>query len=152
MKVEQSIVIERPIDVVFAHRSVLDKTAEWQRDVIATELLTVGPVACGTRATETRRGQGDAEADWDLEITEFELNRVLGIVSRCGDLELHERVVFTAVEGNTCYTARIELIGSKLPNTVFQKKTVEALLTLKEQIEGRTAALLTRRRIPVRER
>ena len=31
------------------------------------------------------RGQHDVESDWALEITEFKLNSVLGIVSRCGE-------------------------------------------------------------------
>jgi hypothetical protein len=148
---QQSIVIDRPVEVVFAHRALLHRTAEWQRDIIATELLTAGPIGCGTRATETRRGQGDAEVGWELEITEYELNRVLGMVSRRGDLELRERDEFTPVDGNTRYTACIELIGYQLPGSVLQKRTIESLLTLKEQIEGRGAVYLGRR-IPVRER
>ena len=138
---EQTIIIDRPIEEVFAYRTALHQTAEWQRDVIATDLLTVGPVGLGTQGTERRRGQSDVESDWELEISEFELNRVLGIVSRCGEVQVHERDVFAPDEGNTRYTACLEMTGSRLPSAAFHRKTVEALMTLKWRIEGRKGAV-----------
>jgi hypothetical protein len=137
VKLEQSIIIDRPVDEVFAYRTALHQTAEWQRDVITTDLSTEGPVALGTQGTEQRKSQSDVASEWALEITEFELNRVLGIVSRCGDARVHERDVFAADEGNTRYTACLEMTGSKLPTAAFHRKTIEALMTLKWRLEGR---------------
>lgn len=141
VKLEQSIIIDRPVEEVFAYRSALQQTAEWQRDVIATDLLTEGPIGLGTQGTERRRGQGDVALEWELEITEFELNRVLGIVSRCGDVQVHEHDVFAPDEGNTRYTTNLEMTGSRLPTAAFHRKTVEALMTLKWRLEGRKGAV-----------
>ena len=141
MKLEQSIIIDRPIEEVFAYRSALHQTAEWQRDVIATDLFTEGPIALGTQGTERRQGASDeASLEWDLEITEFELNRVLGIVSRCGDVRVHERDMFAPDEGNTRYTTCMEMTGSKVPAAAFHRKTIESLMTLKWRLEGRKGA------------
>ncbi len=142
MRLEQTIIIDRPIEEVFAYRTALDQTAEWQRDVIATELMTVGPTALGTHGIERRRGQHDVESDWALEITEFKLNSVLGIVSRCGEVQVRERDVFAQDEGNTRYTASVEMTGSRLPSAAFHRKTIEALMTMKWRLEGRKGAAL----------
>jgi len=140
MKLEQSIVIDCPVEEVFAYRSALRQTAEWQRDVIATDLTTVGPVTVGTQGTERRRGQSDVALDWELKVTEFELNRVLGITSICGDVQVYERDMFAADEGNTRYTTCLEMTGSRLPTAAFHRKTIEALMTLKWRLEGRKGA------------
>ncbi len=141
MKLEQSIIIDRPIEEVFAYRSALQQTAEWQRDVIGTDLSTTGPIMLGTQCIERRRGQSDVALEWELEITEFELNRVLGTVSRCGEMQVNERDVFAPDAENTRYTASLEVIGSRLPTAAFHRKTVEALMTLKWRLEDRKAVV-----------
>jgi hypothetical protein len=73
---------------------------------------------------------------WELEITEFESNQVLEIVSRCGDLLRHERDVFVPDGDNTRYTTSIETIGSPLKREALQRKTVHALVALKAVLEG----------------
>lgn len=142
MKLQQSIIIDRPVEEVFAYRSALNQTAEWQRNVIATDLFTAGPITLGTQGTEQRRGQSDVIAEWELEITEFELNSVLGIMSRCGDVQVQERDMFAPDEANTRYTVCVEMTGSRLPTAAFHRQTVEALMTLKWRLEGRKGALL----------
>ncbi len=135
MKVEQSIIIARPVEAVFAYRASLQQTGEWQADVLATELSTAAPVAVGTQGTERRRESKDTLSDWEIEITEFELNRVLGIVRRCGAIRICERDVFIPDEENTKYTAHVEMTGSPLPASVFHKRTVESLMHLKWRLE-----------------
>lgn len=140
MKLEQSIIIDRPVDEVFAYRSALRQTAEWQRNVIATDVFAVGPIALGTRGTEQRVGQRDEVSEWELEVTEFELNGVLGIMSQCGDARVQERVVLAPDEANTRYTVCLEMTGSRLPAASFHRQTIEALMTFKWRLEGRKGA------------
>jgi hypothetical protein len=144
VKLEQTIIIDRPIEEVFAYRTALQRTAEWQRDVIATDLLSDGPTALGSHGTEQRRGQSDVASEWALQVTEFELNRVLGIVTSCGDIQVRERDVMASDEGNTRYTVCLEMTGSPLPNAAFHKKAIDALITLKERVEGRKAGMLAK--------
>jgi len=144
VKLEQTIIIDRPIEEVFAYRTALQRTAEWQRDVIATELLSAGPTALGSHGTEQRRDQSDVTSQWELKVTEFEVNRVLGMVTTCGDILVRERDVLASDDRNTRYTVSLEMTGSPLPNAVFHKKTIAALVTLKERVEGRKAGMLAR--------
>jgi hypothetical protein len=141
LKLEQSIIIDRPVEEVFAYRSALHQTAEWQRNVIATDLPAVGPIALGTRGTEQRMGQRAEVSEWELEVTEFELNSVLGIMSRCGDALVEERVVLAPDEANTRYTVCLEMTGSRLPTAAFHRQTIEALMTFKWRLEGRKGAV-----------
>jgi hypothetical protein len=104
--------------------------------VLATVLSTIGPVMLGTHGTESRRGPSDVRLEWELEVTEFQLNRVLGIVSRCGTVQVHERDVFLPDEEDTRYTAHVEMTGSPLPTSAFHKRTVDALMHLKWRLEG----------------
>jgi uncharacterized membrane protein len=138
VKLQQSIIIDRPIAEVFAYRSALHQTAEWQRNVIATDLLEVGPIALGSRGTEQRLGQREEVLEWQLEVTEFEPNSVLEIMSRCGDVRVQERVMLAPDEANTRYTVCLEMTGSRLPTAAFHRQTIEALMTFKWRLEGRT--------------
>lgn len=140
MKLQQSIIIDRPIKEVFAYRSALHQTAEWQRNVIATDGFAVGPIALGSRGLEQRVGQREEVSEWELEVTEFEPNSVLGIMSRCGDMRVEERVVLAPDEANTRYTVCVEMTGSRLPTAAFHRQTIEALMTFKWRLEGRKGA------------
>ena len=137
MKMEQSIMIARPVEAVFAYRASLRQSGEWQTDVLATELLTVPPLAVGTRCTERRRESNDNLSEWDVLVTEFEPDRVLGIVSTCGSIQIRERDFFTtSEEGSTKYTAQVEMTGSPLPTAVFHKRTVEELTRFRSRLEA----------------
>jgi hypothetical protein len=135
MKVEQTILIGRPVSRVFAFRSALDNAPSWRPDVVATTLDTPGPTQIGTRGTELRQGPNGATQEWRLEVTELEPDRVLRIATSCGDLHVDEHHCFAAYEGQTRYTLLLELTGHATPPVALQKRTVEALLNLKWLLE-----------------
>ena len=135
MKVVQSVIIARPIEEVFAYRSALQNACEWQPDVLASELAAPGLAGIGSRSTESRRGTNRTTESWDVEITEFKPNGVVGIVARCGSVQVAERHVFTADGGNTQYTLSVQMTGSPLTASAVQRKTVEALVHFRRQIE-----------------
>lgn len=136
MKLEQTIIIARPVEEVFAYRSALENAAEWQRDVVTSELAAPGTPAIGTRGIEVRsRPNGDTE-EWDLEITEFQQDRVLEIMARCGSVCMAERHVFVRDQRDTRYTLSLDIVGSSLGVAAVQRKIVETLMNLKWQLEG----------------
>jgi len=137
VKLQQSIIIDRPMAEVFAYRSALHQTGEWQRNVVATALLAAEPIALGSRGTEQRLGQREEVSEWELEVTEFEPNSILGIMSRCGDMRVEERVVLAPDEKNTRYTVCMEMTGSPLPTAAFHRQTIAALVSFKRRLEGR---------------
>ena len=90
----------------------------------------------GTRCTETRQGPNGVIQAWQLEVTEFEQDCVLGIVCSCGDERIDERHLFARDDRNTRYTLCLEVTGSTVPPAAIHRKTVEALLNLKWAVEG----------------
>ena len=136
---EQSIIIARPVAAVFAYRSALEQTREWQTDVLATQLATVAPVAVGTHGTESRRNAKDILSEWDILITEFELNHVLGIASSCGVVHIRERDFFTASDdGAPSTTPMWKMTGSPLTVSVFHKRAVEKLTRFRTRLESQS--------------
>jgi len=136
MKLEQTIIIARPVEQVFAYRSALQNTVDWQRDVLQSEVATPDGPCIGTRGIEQRSAGNGGTEEWELEITEFEQDRVLGIASRCGSVCIAERHLFVREGGDTRYTLALEMTGSRLPLSTVQRKTVETLMNLKWQIEA----------------
>jgi len=140
MKVEQSIIIARPAATVFAYRASLQQTAEWQSDVVATELSTSPPMGTGTLGVERRRDAKGVVSDWEIEIIEFELNHCLALLGRCGAIEIRERDVFAMqdqmTQGQiTKYTAFVEMTGSSVPASAFHRRTIDGLMHFKWRLE-----------------
>jgi hypothetical protein len=137
---EQSIMIAGSVEAVFALRAALHLRQEWQAEVLTTDLFTDTPIAVGTQGTERRRDSKDSLLDWDIEVTEFERDRVLCLTSRCGGVRICERDMFTSDGENTKFTTHIEVTGSPLPAAAFHRRTVDTLLRFKWWIEGRRDA------------
>lgn len=137
MKVQQTIIIARPIQEVFAYRAALEQAGEWHKDILESDLTTTGAPCLGTRGTECRRGPNGTTEEWELEITEFEPHSALGIVSRCGPVQVEERYLFAPEEADTRCTVCLEMTGSRLPASVLQKRTVDELMNFKWRLEAR---------------
>src|SRR6266540_2692056 len=112
MKFQQSIIIGRPVNQVFAYRSLLRNAMEWQREVLAIEADPVDTTGLGARAVEQRRGANGTTEEWELQITEFEPDHVLGICGQSGATLVTERHEFVSADSDTRYTLTVELTGS----------------------------------------
>jgi len=69
--IESLVVIDTPIERVWATLADIERQPEWMVDMKAVELLTPGPVGVGTRGTSTVRILGIAVKD-PITVTEFE--------------------------------------------------------------------------------
>lgn len=141
MKLEQTIIIARPIEAVFAYRAALELAGEWQKDILEMDFMNHAMACVGSRGTECRRGPNGTTEEWELEITEFEPNRVFGIISRCGTVQVTERDVFAREDDETRYTVCLEMTGSELTISVLQKRTVDELMHFKWRLETPDSAL-----------
>ena len=90
----------------------------------------------GTRWTELRHGPQGLTQQWELEVIEFEPDRVLGTVGRFGAARIAERHVFLLHDGGTHYTLYLEMTGPEIPTVAVQRRTVDALLHLKWLLEA----------------
>ena len=137
MRFEQTIIIVRAPQVVFAYRCVLENSPKWQRGVINSTRATPGPTEVGTQWFEQRRGPGGVVEDWELEVTEFEADRLLGITGRCGDTYVQERHRLDDEGGATRYTLSVDVTGSPTPISLVQKQAIDGLLHHKWALEAR---------------
>jgi len=78
MKVEESIVIGRPVDYVFAFAADPKKDPLWASAVAESSQISEGPLGIGTRFTQALRLLG-RRLEITFEVTEYEPNRSLQI-------------------------------------------------------------------------
>jgi uncharacterized membrane protein len=73
IRIEQSIVIDRPLAEVFAFAADPANDPRWNEPIVATRLLTAGPVGVGTVFQHTARFLG-RRFETTVEVTEYEPN------------------------------------------------------------------------------
>jgi len=143
----QTVIIDRPVAAVFAYRCALANSPDWHRGVVTARLTPPGPIWVGSHCTETR-SRGDDTEVWEIDVTDYEPNNLLGMVCRSGGLEVKESHQFSADGLNTRYVATADVTGSSLSGSAFQKVLLETLLQLKWAVEGvpSVGSALARRR------
>src|SRR5947199_4614916 len=124
-KIERSIVIDRPIDEVWAFVHDITKDRLWQTTLVESEQLTEGPFGLGTRVREVRQFLGlRVELAW--EVTEYEPTRTSAIRGVSGPVPLHGRYLLEPADGGTRFTVSGELDAHglfKLAEPVFARIT-----------------------------
>jgi uncharacterized protein YndB with AHSA1/START domain len=105
MRLEHSLVVERPVDEVFAFLADPQNLPRWQSDVLAVR-AEAGARGVGARHIEVRRFMG-RKIEQTLEVTAYEPGRRLDLAVVQGPLSL--RVGHTlAPDGEG---TRIEVVG-----------------------------------------
>lgn len=140
IKVEHSVVINRPVEEVFAYSSDPRNLMEWQDGLVRVEANT--PMAVGTRTTEVRKVMG-REMETELEVVEFDPPNKYSMKSLSGPVEMIYTQSLKSVGGGTQVDVLIEgepggFFGVAAPLLKRQvKKDVEKdFAKLKEIMEG----------------
>lgn len=76
IKVEKSIVIDRPAEAVFAYVSDHTNAPRWQRGLLEARRTTDGPIGVGTRYTFVRTLMG-RRMELSNEFTQYEPNKLV---------------------------------------------------------------------------
>jgi uncharacterized membrane protein len=103
MKIEHSVVIERPIEEVFAFLNDAENNPTWQSSVLEAEKTSEGEIEKGTTYREVRKFLGQ-RIESTYEITEHEVNRKLGSKTTSGPIPVKLSTTFESVEGGTKVT------------------------------------------------
>jgi uncharacterized membrane protein len=74
LEFENTVYIDRPIDVVFAFLSDFENIPKWNYYVLEVRQLSEGPIAIGTTYPQVRKTD-----EQDFHITEFEANRTVAV-------------------------------------------------------------------------
>ena len=142
MKVQHSVIINRPIEQVFAFVTNLENELRWQPEIESIQLDSAGPMRVGTTFREVRRTFG-RRYEWHFEVTQFELNKIFYIRTLSGTIPYQGCRVFEPAPGGTKVTEMGELQTGGLFKlldpilTQLSKKPLEAAYSnLKSLLEA----------------
>lgn len=100
LKVERSVVIEQPVERVFAYTADFDHFTEWSTDVVSATLVTNGPTGVGTKARIVRQAIGQ-QFEMDFDLVDYELNRTIGFKGVMLGIPFSSRLSFEWLDGGS---------------------------------------------------
>jgi uncharacterized protein YndB with AHSA1/START domain len=136
IRIEQSVVINRPIEEVFAYVTDIDKMSLWMSELVEAKQTSEGPVNVGTTAGAVANPLG-RRAESTQEVTEYEPNGKFAYKSTSGPFASEDEFTFESVAGGTKVTrvTEAELGG------FFRLAEPLAVRMLKRQFETNFANL-----------
>jgi uncharacterized membrane protein len=136
LKIETSIVINRPLEEVFAFTTNYENQPKWQSRLIEAKKTSEGPIGVGTTWRLVGKFLGQL-IETETECIEYDLNRTYAAKSISGPYPIVGRQTYERVEGGT----RLNVILEAQPGGFF--KLAEPLLVslIKRQSETDFASL-----------
>lgn len=110
--IEASVVINRPIEEVFAFVTDFKKMPLWMSDLVEAKQTSDSPVGVGTTASAVANPLG-RRIENTQEVTEYEPNRKFAFKSTSGPVASKDNYTFDSVAGGTKITrmAEAEMTG-----------------------------------------
>lgn len=105
--IEHSVVINRPLEDVFAYLVDIEKQLQWQAGLLKSEVTSRGPMGVGTTYLQVGQLIGHT-IEWNSEVTEYTPNRILSFRSVAGSFTIRGRVTFEAIQGSARVSIAIE--------------------------------------------
>ena len=103
LRLEHNVVIDRPVEEVFAFITSPKNDPRWERRVVESTHTSGGPVGVGTTGRKVRRFPG-LRFTTNYELTAFEPNRKLAAKTVYGPIPFEWTATFEPVEGDTRVT------------------------------------------------
>jgi uncharacterized protein YndB with AHSA1/START domain len=135
-KLEQSVVINRPIEEVFAFVTDIEKISQWMSELVEAKQTSEGPMGVGTTISAVASPLG-RRVESTQEVVEYEPNRKFAIKSTAGPVPSEDAYTFESVAGGTKVTRVTEAeVGGffKLAEPLFAR-------TMRRQFETNFANL-----------
>lgn len=106
---EKSVVINRPIETVFAYLSNFENESKWMPGVLKNSQITDGPVGVGTRYVEVSNFMPLWRPKAVYELTEYIANRRISFKSISGPNRFTGSCRVEPVDGGTRFTYLLDL-------------------------------------------
>ncbi|UCD99040.1 MAG: SRPBCC family protein [Chloroflexota bacterium] len=106
IKIENSVIIEKPVSEVFAYTNNLANSPKWQSGLERIKFKEATPKV-GGRFIEVRKIMG-REMETLLEITGLETNQLYSAKTLSGPIPYQVQVIFETVEGFTRMTTKVQ--------------------------------------------
>jgi len=112
LKIDKSVVINRPIEEVFAFVSAGENWSQWATELVETKKTSEGPLGVGTTYTHVAQMLG-RRIENGYEVTEYEPNRKVSMKSTSGPVPAETSLTVESVEGGTklALTVAAEIAG-----------------------------------------
>lgn len=136
--VENEIIINRPVEVVFAAITDIPNVPKWQTGVTESRQTTPGPVGVGTRGVNVRTVLGQ-RLETTFEVTEFTPNQTFALRSLTGPVSYELRTTLAPVSGGT----RLHSILRAEPRGFFKVAEPVLASTVKKDFAEDLARLKT---------
>lgn len=140
--VEHSVVINQPIEKVFAYVSDVRNNPKWQTGILDSKVTPDGPARVGTQVTDVRTFIGK-KIDAVSEITELEPNKRMGLKSVSGPFPFTASLTLDPAAAATKLTFHIEMeakgafkLAEGLVGSGLNKDVESSLHKLKEVLES----------------
>jgi len=131
IKIELSIVVNRPVAEVFAFVIDPANNKKWQEGLVESRLTSPGPVGVGTQITDVRKFLG-RDMDSKLEVTAFEPNKTFSEKVVSGPLKFEITQSFESAGDGT----KISLVAQGEPGGFFKLAEGMVQKQLQSQLEG----------------
>ena len=139
IKIERSVVINRPVEEVFAFVGDFNNEPKFVPALVRTELISKGPIGVGTRYREVNRLVLGLKTASEYEIIAYEPNRKVEFKSNAGPAQFKGGYYLEAVAGGTKVTLAAEAV------MVGPFRLVEPMIapSIPKQVEASLANLKT---------
>ena len=117
LRVEESILIKRPVDSVFAYLADAGNWVYWTSEVLEAKQTSAGEFGVGTTFQGIDRIMG-FRVSWTSIISEYEPNKKFSHVLTSGKNLVEQHLNFATVEGGTNFTFAYVLKSSGMPSFV----------------------------------
>ncbi len=140
---ERTVVIDRPIEEVFAYVTDQTNTPDWQPGLVEVQRTTAGPIGVGTKHRFVRNFMG-RRMEADNEYVAYEPGRLVTFRTTSGP-PLVASYLFDVEPSGTRLTSRVELDGGGLFGLLepvigagLRREMKAALPALKTLLESRS--------------
>ena len=131
-RVEASVVINRPVEEVFAFATNPENDPQWQTSMLESEQTSEGPMGVGATVRGVAQFLGQ-RIEWTSEVTEYEPNRkIVHKVTPPAPISLEQSETFEPVEGGT----RVTIVGEGETGGFFRLAEPIVIRMYERQIEA----------------
>jgi uncharacterized membrane protein len=143
-RIEESVEIKRPVDIVFAYQTEAKNWPKWWSFIPEAEQTSQGPIGVGTTFKGTSHLLG-LSMKWVAKATEYEPNIKWAKSITAGSIMLEERPTFDPIGIGTRLTIVFDIkvgglmkLFSPMIVSSMRKETRKSLSNLKSILEAQT--------------
>jgi uncharacterized membrane protein len=142
LNINYSIVIERPLEEVFAYVTDIENMPVWSSEVEKARKTSEGPMGIGTTFSSTAKILG-RQIENTIEVTEYEPNSKWSLKPTSGPVSGEIEYHFEPVNGDTKFSVSLDAdsgglfkLGEPIVNRMLQRQYETNGATLKDLLEA----------------